>query len=134
MPTYLFYPRRADGVSLTFIAEAAPNDVEAMDLAAEIADAHDCVGVFVWEPGEQDGKDRFVGREIGRALLEPGNNEVNHRQWSDVGIGIKKVVQSIKADGAHAIYYNLEDKLWHFASDNHRGAVEKLLPTLPAGV
>ena len=23
MPTYLFYPRRADGVSLTFIAEAA---------------------------------------------------------------------------------------------------------------
>ena len=38
MPTYLFYPRRADGVSLTFIAEAAPNDVEAMDLAAEIAE------------------------------------------------------------------------------------------------
>jgi hypothetical protein len=61
MPTYLFYPRRADGVSLTFIAEVAGSDVEALGLAAEIAEAHDCVGVFVWEPSGQDGKDRFVG-------------------------------------------------------------------------
>lgn len=77
MPTYLFYPRRADGVSLTFIAEAAPNDVEAMDLAAEIAEAHDCVGVFVWEPGEQDGKDRFVGRAERHATT---HGDVNHER------------------------------------------------------
>ncbi len=65
MPTYLFYPRRADGVSLTFIAEAADGDANALGLAAEIAQAHDCVGVFVWEPGADGGKDRFVG-EAGR--------------------------------------------------------------------
>lgn len=62
MPAYLFYPRRANGVSLTFIAETAANDVEALELAAEIAAAHECVGVFVWEPATGlDGKDRFVG-------------------------------------------------------------------------
>lgn len=72
MPTYLFYPRRADGVSLTFIAEAAEDDLDALDLAAEIAAAHECVGVFVWEPAvPPDGKDRFVGevdRLGGKAL------------------------------------------------------------------
>ncbi len=61
MPTYLFYPRRADGVSLTFIAEAAEDDVDAMGLASEIAQAHDCASVFVWEPAAEGGKDRFVG-------------------------------------------------------------------------
>lgn len=60
MPTYLFYPRRADGVSLTFIANAAEGDVDALELAAEVAAAHDCVGVFVWESAA-DGKDRFIG-------------------------------------------------------------------------
>lgn len=60
MPTYLFYPRRADGVSLTFIANTAEDDVDALELAVEVAAAHDCVGVFVWEPAA-DGKDRFVG-------------------------------------------------------------------------
>lgn len=75
MPTYLFYPRRADGVSLTFIAESAEDDVDALELAAEIAAAHACAGVFVWEPGALPaGKDRFVGevdRQGGEALLEP---------------------------------------------------------------
>ena len=62
MATYLFYPRRADGVSLTFIAETAEDDVDALDLAAEIAAAHECIGVFVWEPAAAaEGKDRFVG-------------------------------------------------------------------------
>lgn len=62
MPTYLFYPRRADGVSLTFIAEAAEDDVEALELAADIGAAHNCVGVFVWQPAAAaEGKDRFVG-------------------------------------------------------------------------
>lgn len=62
MPTYLFYPRRADGVSLTFIANAAQGDREALELAVEVAAAHDCVGVFVWAPAAaEDGKDRFVG-------------------------------------------------------------------------
>lgn len=62
MPTYLFYPRRADGVSLTFIANSAEDDLGALELAAEVAAAHDCVGVFVWEPATAaDGKDRFVG-------------------------------------------------------------------------
>lgn len=62
MPTYLFYPRRADGVSLTFIAEAAEDDVDALGLATEIAQAHDCIGVFVWAPAaSDDDKDRFVG-------------------------------------------------------------------------
>ena len=37
MPTYPFYPHRADGVSLTFVAEVAGDDVEAMGLASEIA-------------------------------------------------------------------------------------------------
>ncbi|PIC01125.1 hypothetical protein [Caulobacter sp. X] len=65
MPAYLFYPRRANGVSLTFVAETARNDVEALELAAEIAADHDCVSVFVWEPASTpDGRDRFVG-EIG---------------------------------------------------------------------
>ena len=62
MPTYLFYPRRADGVSLTFIAEAASDDLDALELAGEIASAHNCVGVFVWEPAAApEGRDRFVG-------------------------------------------------------------------------
>ena len=62
MPAYLFYPRRANGVSLTFIAETAENDVEALELASEIAAAHECVSVFVWEPASSaDGRDRFVG-------------------------------------------------------------------------
>jgi hypothetical protein len=61
MPTYLFYPRRKDGVSLTFIAEVAEDDLDALELAGNIAAAHDCVGVFVWEPSAVDGKDRFVG-------------------------------------------------------------------------
>ncbi len=62
MPAYLFYPRRANGVSLTFIAETAENDVEAMELAAEIAADHDCVSVFVWAPASgAEERDRFVG-------------------------------------------------------------------------
>jgi hypothetical protein len=67
MPTYLFYPSRRDGVSLTFIAEAAQDDVGALDLASEIAAAHDCVAVFVWEPSAIGGKDRFVGEVERRA-------------------------------------------------------------------
>ncbi|WP_454761106.1 hypothetical protein [Caulobacter segnis] len=66
MATYLFYPRRADGVSLTFIAECADDDADALELAAEIASAHACVGVFVWEPAAAaEGKDRFIG-EVAR--------------------------------------------------------------------
>jgi hypothetical protein len=65
VPTYLFYPRRADGVSLTFIAETAEDDVDALELAGDIAGAHDCISVFVWEPAADDGRDRFVG-EIDR--------------------------------------------------------------------
>lgn len=62
MATYLFYPRRADGVSLTFIAEAAEDDGDALELAAGIAAAHDCVGVFVWQPATAaETRDRFVG-------------------------------------------------------------------------
>lgn len=62
MPTYLFYPRRADGVSLTFIAEAAENDLDALELAGEIAGSHDCSGVFVWQPAATAAdNDRFVG-------------------------------------------------------------------------
>lgn len=60
MPTFLFYPRRVDGVSLTFIAEAAANDRGALELADEIADAHDCASVFVYETMPQ-GEDRLVG-------------------------------------------------------------------------
>ena len=74
MPTYLFYPRRADGVSLTFIAESAEDDVDALELAAEVASAHDCVSVFVWETASDGGKDRFVGeidRQGAGALREP---------------------------------------------------------------
>jgi hypothetical protein len=67
MPTYLFYPRRSDGVSLTFIAEGAAHDLDALELAAGIAAAHECAGVFVWEPGADNGPDRFVG-EIDRPL------------------------------------------------------------------
>lgn len=71
MPTYLFYPRRADGVSLTFIAESAEDDVDAMGVAAEIAADHECTGVFVWEPASADGgKDRFVG-EVDRRGPSP---------------------------------------------------------------
>ncbi|PHY18466.1 hypothetical protein [Caulobacter sp. BP25] len=66
MPAYLFYPRRANGVSLTFIAETARSDAQAMELAAEIAADHDCVGVFVWEPASTPGgRDRFVGEFAG---------------------------------------------------------------------
>lgn len=62
MSTYLFYPRRADGVSLTFIAEVAETDREALELASEIAASHDCVGVFVWQSAQSpEGRDRFVG-------------------------------------------------------------------------
>lgn len=62
MTTYLFYPRRADGVSLTFIAESAEDDLDALELAGEVAMAHDCVSVFVWQPAAAaEGKDRFVG-------------------------------------------------------------------------
>ena len=76
MPTYLFYPRRADGVSLTFIAETAEHDLDALELAGEIAAAHDCIGVFVWESARPDGgKDRFVG-EIDRQ----GRGSVHERQ------------------------------------------------------
>ncbi len=75
MPTYLFYPRRADGVSLTFIANTAVDDLDALELAADVAAAHDCVGVFVWEPAAaDDGKDRFVGeveRRCAKVLHEP---------------------------------------------------------------
>jgi len=75
MPTYLFYPRRADGVSLTFIAETAEDDIDALELAAEIGAAHDCVGVFVWQPAAaSEGKDRFVGeidRHGARDMLQP---------------------------------------------------------------
>ena len=74
MPTYLFYPRRADGVSLTFIAETAENDLDALELAGEIAGAHDCSGVFIWEPAAaaEGGKDRFVG-EVDTRDQEPLN-------------------------------------------------------------
>ena len=61
MPTYLSSPHRADGVSLTFIAEAAESDKQALILASEIATAHDCSGVFVWEPATEQRHDRFVG-------------------------------------------------------------------------
>lgn len=75
MATYLFYPRRADGVSLTFIAETAADDVDALDLATEIAAAHECISVFVWEPAAApEGKDRFVGevdRQGGKAPHQP---------------------------------------------------------------
>jgi len=75
MPTYLFYPRRADGVSLTFIANAAEDDLDALELAADVAAAHDCVGVSVWEPAAANGgKDRFVGeveRRGAEVLREP---------------------------------------------------------------
>lgn len=60
MPTFLFYPRRADGVSLTFIAQAATDDRNALGLAGEIADAHDCASVFVYEP-LTTGEERLVG-------------------------------------------------------------------------
>lgn len=80
MPTFLFYPRRADGVSLTFIAEAAEDDVDALGLAAEIGQAHDCIGVFVWEPASgPDGKDRFVG-EVDRL-----GKKAHHDQAPSVG-------------------------------------------------
>ena len=69
MPAYLFYPRRANGVSLTFIAESAADDVAALELAAEIAAVHECVGVFVWEPATGMGRDRFVG-EVNREGAE----------------------------------------------------------------
>jgi hypothetical protein len=72
MPTYLFYPRRADGVSLTFIAESAEDDVDALDLAADIAAAHECIGVFVWQPAAgPEGKDRFVGEVDRRGAKAP---------------------------------------------------------------
>jgi hypothetical protein len=65
MPAYIFYPRLANGVSLTFVAQAAKNDADAMEMAADIAADHDCVGVFVWEPASTpEGLDRFVG-EVG---------------------------------------------------------------------
>ncbi|WP_199170641.1 hypothetical protein [Caulobacter sp. FWC2] len=80
MPTYLFYPRRADGVSLTFIANAAQNDLEALQLAVDVAAAHDCVGVFVWEPATAaDGKDRFVGE------VERRGAQVLHRPMPERG-------------------------------------------------
>lgn len=60
MPTFLFYPRRADGVSLTFIAGSASDDRNALDLAGEIAEAHDCASVFVYEP-MPTGDERLVG-------------------------------------------------------------------------
>lgn len=76
MPTYLFYPRRADGVSLTFIAEAAGDDIDALDLAAEIAAAHECVGVFVWAPAASaEGKDRFVGEVDRRGAEAPHDHK-----------------------------------------------------------
>ncbi len=66
MAAYLFYPRRANGVSLTFIAQSAKDDAEAMEMAADIAADHDCVGVFVWEPAAtSEGRDRFVGEFAG---------------------------------------------------------------------
>ena len=72
MPTYLFYPRRADGVSLTFIAEAAENDAGALALAAEVAEGHDCVGVFVWRPAGGDEEiDRFIGEVDLRDTTRP---------------------------------------------------------------
>lgn len=70
MPAYLFYPRRANGVSLTFIAETAADDIAAMELAADIAADHECVGVFVWAPAAAtEGVDRFVG-EVNRHGVE----------------------------------------------------------------
>lgn len=70
MPTFLFYPRRADGVSLTFIAEAAESDRDALELADEIADAHDCASVFVYET-MQEGEDRLVGEVRRKSVREP---------------------------------------------------------------
>ncbi len=60
MPTFLFYPRRADGVSLTFIAHAAADDRDALDRAEDIAEAHGCASVFVYEP-LPTGDERLVG-------------------------------------------------------------------------
>ncbi len=60
MPTFLFYPRRADGVSLTFIASAADDDTGALELAGEIAEDHGCASVFVYEP-MPTGDERLVG-------------------------------------------------------------------------
>lgn len=86
MPTYLFYPRRADGVSLTFIAESAADDVDALGLAAEVAQAHDCIRVFVWEPASAgtDGKDRFVG-EVDRLGVETLHEEAPHERAPEAG-------------------------------------------------
>lgn len=75
MPTYLFYPHRADGVSLTFIAEAARSDKEALILASEIAAAHDCSGVFIWEPATEQRYDRFVGEVRRQDDLAPHRTE-----------------------------------------------------------
>ena len=47
------------GLSLVAAAERA------LELATEIAAAHDCAGVFVWEAADQIGGDRFVG-EVSR--------------------------------------------------------------------
>ncbi|NQE60799.1 hypothetical protein E1H18_487 [Caulobacter sp. RHG1] len=60
MPTFLFYPRRADGVSLTFIADAAADDRDALDRAEDIAGAHGCASVFVYE-SLPTGEERLVG-------------------------------------------------------------------------
>lgn len=74
MPTYLFYPQRTDGVSLTFVAELASSDTDALELATEIAAAHDCAGVFVWEAADQIGGDRFVG-EVSRQQRQQAESD-----------------------------------------------------------
>jgi len=79
MSAYLFYPRRADGVSLTFIAESAEGDSKALELAAEIAVDHECVSVFVWEPAQgAEGRDRFVG-EVNSRREDPRSVTVDDR-------------------------------------------------------
>lgn len=82
MPTYLFYPQRADGVSLTFIAENAGDDMDALELAGEIAAAHECASVLVWEPAPLNGPDRFVG-EVDR--LAPATLAAS----TDAGAGVE---------------------------------------------
>ncbi len=72
MPTFLFYPRRADGVSLTFIADSAVEDRDALERAEDIAEAHGCASVFVYEP-LPTGEERLVGevRRKGVAKVKP---------------------------------------------------------------
>ena len=73
MPAFLFYPRRADGVSLTFIAHAAADDRDALDRAEDIAEAHGCASVFVYEP-LPTGEERLVGEVRRKGVVKATSN------------------------------------------------------------